>query len=323
MTTAGVREFIGLSATEDPSCWRLAVTPAALTPAGAVQGGVVFAAAVEAMQGSTGRRLAWATGQYLSHLGHPATASVSVRIDVAGHRTTQARAVVSHDRTDVLVAIGAFGQRGSALDGTWVTAPTVPTPDACAPRAIPGRPDGTAVCDVRAAVGRSYPDVDGHRGPGRSASWVRLPGGGRRVPSAGDLAIIGDFVMLEVADAVGVAVTGNSLDNTLRSAHRADTEWVLLDATIHAVAGGFCSATADLWAEDGTLPRDGQSDHGAARARAQRRPARADPADHRWVTVGETAARQRRRARPSGGWSMPARRRTLTWSLRSVRQATP
>ena len=34
---------------------------------------------------------------------------------------------------------------------------------------------------------------------------------------------------------------------------RAETGWVLLDATVHAVADGFCSVTADLWAEDGTL----------------------------------------------------------------------
>ena len=32
-----------------------------------------------------------------------------------------------------------------------------------------------------------------------------------------------------------------------------ETGWVLLDATVHAVADGFCSVTADLWAEDGTL----------------------------------------------------------------------
>jgi len=129
----------------------------------------------------------------------------------------------------------------------------VGTPESCPPRAVPGRPGAIAVCEVRAALGRSWPEVDGRRGPGRSASWVRLPGGGRRVPSVGDLAIIGDFVMLEMADALGVAVTGNSLDNTLRPAHPAVTEWVLLDATVHAVAGGCASLTADLWAEDGTL----------------------------------------------------------------------
>jgi len=250
---AGVREFIGLTATPEASRWQLEVATAALTPAGAVQGGAVFAAAVEAMEGTIGRPLVWATGQYLSHLGHPAEASVTVEVLVPGHRTTQARAVVRHGATEILVAMAALGDRPFGRDGTWVVAPSVPAPEECAPRPVPGLADGMAVCEVRAAAGRSYTDVDGVRGPGRSASWVRLPGGGRRVPTAGDLAIVGDFVMLEVTDALGVAVTGNSLDNTLRMAHRAETGWVMLDATIHAVAAGFCSVTADLWAEDGTL----------------------------------------------------------------------
>jgi len=178
---------------------------------------------------------------------------VLVEVIVAGHRTTQARAVVRHGDTEVLVAVGALGERPFRHDGTWVAAPDVAPPASCPPRPIPGLEHGIAVCEVRAALGRSYSEVDGTRGPGRSASWVRLPGGGRRIASAGDLAIVGDCVMLEVSDALGVAVTGNSLDNTLRVAHRAETGWVLLDATIHAVAEGFCSVTADLWAEDGTL----------------------------------------------------------------------
>jgi len=250
---AQVRDFIGLSPTGDPSRWRLDVTADSLTPAGAMQGGAVFAAAVEAMEGTVGRRVVWATGQYLSHLGLSADASVTVQVVVAGHRTTQAHAVVRHGAIEVLVAVGALGERPFGYDGTWAVAPSVPPPDACRPRAIPGAEDGKAICEVRAALGRSYPDVDGTRGPGRSASWVRLPGGGRRVASVGDLAIVGDFVMLEVTDALGVGVTGNSLDNTLRAAHRAETGWVLLDTTVHAIVAGFCSVTADLWAEDGTL----------------------------------------------------------------------
>jgi len=248
------RAFLGLSPTDDPATWRFVVEPETLTPAGAVQGGCVFAAAVEALEGTTGRPLVWATGQYLSHLGPRAAAAVTVTISVHGHQTTQARAEIVHDGVSVLVAVGALGARPSEWDGTWVAFPAVPAPEACTPRPVPGTGDGaTAVCEVRTARGRSYLEVDGTRGPGRSASWVRLPGGGVRVPSAGDLAVIGDFVMLEVPDAVGVGLSGNSLDNTLRVAHAAETGWVLVDATVHAVAHGFCSVSADLWAEDGTL----------------------------------------------------------------------
>ena len=106
--------------------------------------------------------------------------------------------------------------------------------------------------DRRSAIGRSYTEVDGRPGPGRSASWFRLPGGWRPV-SAGDLAILGDFLMLEFADALGVACTGASLDNTVRVANLEATEWVLLDASIHAVTGGLGYGQAHLWSRQGSL----------------------------------------------------------------------
>jgi acyl-CoA thioesterase-2 len=248
-----VRDFIGLVPTEDPRRWSLAVTESSLTPAGAMQGGAVFAAAVEAMEGATGRPLVWAAGQCLSHLGYPAVAAVSVEATVTGHHTTQARVAITHDDIEVLVAIGALGERPFPHTSTWGTAPTAPPPRECPPREVPGAAGGIAVCEVRAAVGRSAGEVDGAPGAGRSASWVRLPGGANRRTTAGDLAIIGDFVMLEVTDALGVPVTGSSLDNTLRVVDRATTEWVLVDATVHAVSNGFCPVTAQLWSEDGAL----------------------------------------------------------------------
>ena len=214
-----------------------------------MQGGSVFAAAVEAMEGTVGRRLVWATGQYLTHIGYPAVGSVDVAVLVDGHRTTQARAVIRHDGTEVLFAVGALGERPFAHRGTWVAPPAVALPSACPLRDVPGVTDGIAVCEVRAALGRSYSEVDGTRGPGRSASWVRLPGGGSRVPTAGDLAIVGDFSMLDVSAAPSASVTGNSLDNTLRTGGREATGWVLLDVTVHAVTDGFCSVTTDLWSE--------------------------------------------------------------------------
>jgi len=64
----------------------------------------------------------WATGQQLSHLGHPAGVSVTVAILVAGHRTIQARAVIVHDETDVLRPLG---EPPFEHDGTGVVAPPV------------------------------------------------------------------------------------------------------------------------------------------------------------------------------------------------------
>ena len=71
--------------------------------------------------------------------------------------------------------------------------------------------------------------------------------------SAAALAIIGDFVPSGIGQALGKRAGGNSLDNTLRVAHRVPTDWVLADIRVHAVADGFGHGLVHLWAEDGTL----------------------------------------------------------------------
>ena len=59
--------------------------------------------------------------------------------------------------------------------------------------------------------------------------------------------------MLEFADALGIPCTGASLDNTVRVANVAVTEWVLLDASVHSVTGGLGYGQAHLWSRDGEL----------------------------------------------------------------------
>ena len=49
------------------------------------------------------------------------------------------------------------------------------------------------------------------------------------------------------------AAGGNSLDNTLRVAHRVPTDWILADIRVHAIADGFGHGLVHLWSEDGTL----------------------------------------------------------------------
>ena len=71
--------------------------------------------------------------------------------------------------------------------------------------------------------------------------------------SAAALAIIGDFVPFGSGRRSAARAGGNSLDNTLRVAHRVPTDWVLADIRVHAVADGFGHGLVHLWAEDGTL----------------------------------------------------------------------
>ena len=106
--------------------------------------------------------------------------------------------------------------------------------------------------DERLGRGRARSSSStGPRATATSALWVRLPE--LLEMSAAALAIIGDFVPFGIGQALGKRAGGNSLDNTLRVAHRVPTEWVLADIRVHAVADGFGHGLVHLWAEDGTL----------------------------------------------------------------------
>jgi acyl-CoA thioesterase len=196
----------------------------------------------------------WATAHYLTHAGPRGVLDVDLSIEVSGHQTTQARAQLSLAGTEVLLAVASLGARESAHRGRWPSPPTVPGPDAAVDRrsSPPGTQSVLDHYEVRLATGRTGHALDGTPGPGRSAVWCRLPDGPRDV-TAGDVALVGDMLMLGLADAVGEQVTANSLDNTVRIVERAATEWVLLDVRIDAVERGYAHAGAHLWTEDGIL----------------------------------------------------------------------
>ena len=113
--------------------------------------------------------------------------------------------------------------------------------------------DGTIMdrFESRLADARPYWELTGIAGSGNAALWVRVPELGST--SAAALSMIGDFVPFGIGQALGVRAGGNSLDNTLRVAHRVPTEWVLADVRVHAIADGFGHGLVHLWAEDGTL----------------------------------------------------------------------
>ncbi len=248
-----IHEILGLRRSEAATRWTMTVVPTVLTPAGALHGGSGFGAAIEAMVGTTARPLVWATAQFLTHVSADAVLDAEVRIEIEGRYLTQARCVLRLGEVEILTAHGALGHRSFTPEHVFDQMIDVPPPASCPPRLLYSGSDTLMGCwEVRVARGRTHDQLDGLVGPGRSASWYRLPGS-RRLVTAGDLGVVGDFVMIEFSDAIGTKVTGNSLDNTIRVGELVETEWILVDARVHAVMNGFGSATANLWAEDGTL----------------------------------------------------------------------
>jgi acyl-CoA thioesterase II len=249
-----IRDYLGLHPTDDPSHWQVELTPRVLTPMGAMHGGAALATVVEALEGTTERPLIWATAHYLSHAGPTGTLDVDVTIEVDGKRTTQARAALRLGDTEVLTTAASLGGRDFPYEGRWIEPPDVPGPDdaRCRPLVPPPTESVVHHYEVRFANGRTPEELDGTPGSGRSAVWCRLPDA-RRSVGAGDVALIGDLVILGLSDAVGIPCTANSLDNTIRMVELAASEWVLVDIKVDAVARGYAHAGASLWTEDGIL----------------------------------------------------------------------
>ena len=245
--------FFGLERTADANRWRMPVVPSLISGTGALFGGCGLGAAIEVMERVTGRPCIWATAQFLSYALPPSVLELDVVEAVRGHQISQARVMAHVGDREILTVVGALGHRPSPLEGQWATRPDVLPPADCPPRPLMNRHQGTIMdrLESKLADARPYWELTGIAGSGNASLWVRLPE--LTDASAAALAIIGDFVPFGIGQALGQRAGGNSLDNTLRVAHRVPTEWVLADVRVHAVADGFGHGLVHLWAEDGTL----------------------------------------------------------------------
>jgi acyl-CoA thioesterase len=229
------------------------VTPELSSGLGALFGGCGLGAAIEILERHTGRNLVWATAQYLAFAPTGSDVDLEVTVAVEGHQVSQARVTARRDGNEIFTVNAALGRRPVELAGSWAARPDVPPPDECPPRKFMDRHANTIMSrlEVRIASGRNIDELPGPpSADGRSAMWVRLPDLGM---SAGALGIVGDFVPGGISQALGQRAGGNSLDNTIRIAHRTPTEWVLADVRVHAIADGFGHGLVHLWGEDGTL----------------------------------------------------------------------
>lgn len=252
------REFLGLRATHNPHRWVLPVERKLTVREGFLFGGCGLAAAVTALEETTGRPLVWATAQYLSYARRPAVLDLDVIVPVAGRNVTQARAVGQVGDQEIFTVNAALGSRQLDITGQWARMPDMPRPEECpVPPKLPNS-EGTIhdQVEVRVAVGRYGRQRDGTpSADGRSALWVRLPRELDR--SAAGLAIVADWVPSGIGQALGRWAGGNSLDNTIRILDLVPTDWVLADIQVHGIAKGFGHGRVHLWSEDGCLMATG------------------------------------------------------------------
>jgi acyl-CoA thioesterase II len=252
------RTFLGLEPTHNPFRWKLPVTDGISTTGNFLFGGSGLAAAISAMEGTSGRGCVWATAQYLSYAKPGEVVDIDVTIAVDGHQITQARAVCHVADREILTVNAALGDRPLEQSGQWEQMPTgIPSPDECPTRPHNSDWSGTINdrLEQRLVKGRSFEGLDGSEpGDGQTLLWARLPDVITGV-DATSLAVLGDFVPMGIGQALGARAGGNSLDNTLRVCRIVPTHWVLMDIRVHAVERGFGHGLVHMFAQDvnGTL----------------------------------------------------------------------
>lgn len=251
-------DWLGLRPTHNPHRWFLPVTEGIATRGQFLFGGCGLAAAVAALERTTGRPLVWATAQYLSFAMVDDVVDLDVKISVTGHATTQARLVAHVGEREILTVNGALGSKAHPARGQYVEFPDLPAPAECPMRPARAEDERSIMTrlDMRLAKGQQWDDLEGHPvTDGRSALWVRLPDddGSRLAPSAAALAILGDYVPFGISQSQGTWWPSNSLDNTIRIVSLADTEWVLVDVRVEGLDSGFGHGTVYLWSEAGVL----------------------------------------------------------------------
>ena len=248
------QEFLNLKPTHNPHRWYLPIDRKLCVRELFLFGGCGLAAAVTALESTTGRPLVWATAQYLSYARPGSFLDLDVIVPMAGKQTTQARAIGHVGDQEILTVNAALGRRPLAIEGQWVEMPDVPPPADCPRMPRFEGSEGTIhdQVEIRVASGRFGDKRDGTPSPdGRSALWIRLPGELER--SAAGLAIVADWVPSGIGQALGRWAGGNSLDNTIRILDLVPTDWVLCDIQIHGIAKGFGHGFVNLWSEDARL----------------------------------------------------------------------
>jgi acyl-CoA thioesterase len=246
--------FYGLRPTEDPGNWILPIETRLCSGTGFLFGGAGLGSCVEALERTTGRHAVWAAAQFLEFAPPDNNLDITIDESVRGHQVSQARAVGRVNGKEILTVNAALGSRPDVpFHGSWSEMPSVPGPDECPPRELMAHHRGTIAdsIEMRIAKGRMMDELPGPPGDGRTALWVRIEG--LDLTQSSLLAIFGDFVPMGIGQALGERAGGNSLDNTLRIAHRHPTDWILADVRVHAVNDGFGHGLIHLWAQDGVL----------------------------------------------------------------------
>ena len=254
---AEMTDFVQIEETDVPGTFRLPVTTALCVGAPSKRfmfGGVGLAAGISAIERFSNQQLIWATAHYYSFVRELQELSLEVQIAATSKHMVHASVTV-HAGSDVAFrCMGTLGQQPSIDSRRWLSAPDVPSPEAC-PEGHHWRGDHGGLhgrLEIRVAKGRYGRDRIGMAEPdGRLVLWVRTKEA--LDVSAQLLAVVADLLPNAVGNALGQNAGGSSLDNTLRVVRLQPTTWILAEIFIHAIERGIAHGEVRLFTESREL----------------------------------------------------------------------
>lgn len=234
---------------------RYLLQPPLLRHDGAIYGGTAIAASMMAMEAATQRDVQWVTTQFVAPAPNGRVIEMHTEVLASGKRTAQVRVTATIDDEVMYASLGSTGiPRENGLTGQFETMPVVTRPEDSAPR-MQGPPRAEAPTEPGWARECEYlvPDiVESERGgDGTMAMWTRFRSG--RPMSPAQIAFAADMVPVAIARGAGRMGAGTSLDNSMRFAGGADTEWVLLELQGNMASGGYGHGIVRVWSQTGRL----------------------------------------------------------------------
>lgn len=245
-------EFLDMTHNDETMKWQLPIVEKTTGGRGSLFGGVGLAAGVIALEEATGKPAVWATGQYLSITQQPQVMDLEVVLPAIGRNVTQGRVVGHIGEREIITVLGACGKRPEEVAGVWQTFPDVPAPEDCELLQREDSPGSLhEYVEIRLIEGMFGFSGQGEpSGNGETRFWARMP---QVHHDPGALAIMADYMPSALGNALKRVMHCTSIDNTIRFANPAESEWVLCENRIVQVGNGFGYGLVHMWSERGEL----------------------------------------------------------------------
>ena len=236
-------QIIDLKPGSEANAWKLEITDQVAGATGTLHGGCGLAAAADALEKTTGRRLSFLSGQFLARAPVGSEVDIEVTELAVGNRVTQAAVTCRDGEIIGFVPLQRLGSI-STLIGSGRQCP----------RCLPDQ------CDSPGATsesGRSFNDFADIRIAGQEPGerdvyyWARL--NGALASSTQGLIALADLLPSGMRVSLNAGFRGSSLDHSVRLLTQEKSAWVLICIRSAGISNSIGHGSAAIYSRAGTL----------------------------------------------------------------------